>query len=121
MDTFPSYLVLAPDNFSETVAPVVYRTQMEQGLPKQLKGASRVLIVRPVTYLALTLADYQSFKTWHRVNVNVGADWFNWTDPVDSTTKLARIKEGKYVGKPWEGIATLARWEIAFELETWSN
>lgn len=121
METFPSYLILTPDNFNETVEPIVHRTPMEQGLPKQLKGASRALVVRPVMYLAVTLADYNSFKTWHRVNVNLGADWFNWTDPVDSATKLARIKEGKFVARPWEGIATLARWEIEFQLETWSS
>lgn len=121
MATFPSYLILTPDNFGEMPVPAVWRTPMEGGMPKQLKRHSRVLVERPVLYVAVSKTDYQSFLTWVRTTINNAADWFDWTDPLDNVTKLARIKEGKYEARPWEGIATLERWEISFTIETWSS
>lgn len=120
MAAFPSYLVLTPDNFSEQPQPAVWRTEMEGGMPKQLKRHTRVLVERPVLYLAVSKANYLSFLTFVRTTINNGTDWFDWTDPVDGLTKLARIKGGKYEARPWEGIQTLERWEISMTLETWS-
>jgi hypothetical protein len=117
--TFPSYLSLTRTDFAEEPAEAVYRTPMEGGLDKQLAKSSRQLVKRNVVYLAKTLADYNSWKTFVRTTLRMGADWFNWTDPVDSVTKLARIERGKYRGEPW--TPTLSHWDISFVIETWSS
>ncbi len=118
MSAFPSYLKLANKDFSEEPGEALWRTPMEGGPPKQLERFSRVLVKRAVVYLADTKADYQSFKTWVTTTLNNGADWFDWIDPVDGATKLARIEGGRYKGAPW--TPALDRWEISFTLETWS-
>lgn len=113
---FPAYLVLSSDDFGEEQEPNVYRTEMDGGMPKQAAKFSRATYERTVTYMAVTAADYQSFLIWFRQTVHFGADWFDWTDPVDSVVKKARIKEGRYSAKPW--TPTLSRWDITFRIET---
>jgi hypothetical protein len=116
--TFPVYLTLSMKDFAEQPEPAVYRTPMEGGVPKQLAKSSRVLVKRPVVYLAKTKADYLTFLTFVRTTIRNASDWFNWTDPVDGVTKLARISEGKYTCTPW--TPTLSHWDISMTLETWS-
>src|SRR5690348_11379615 len=72
-------------------APGVVRTQMESGPPKQLKTQSRVMIDREVVYLLKTLADYNAFITFFETTINRGADWFNWTDPVELNQSAPRL------------------------------
>lgn len=118
MATFPSYAVLLADGFAQQRESGVQRTEMESGPPKQLKVKSRVLVRRTVVYALRSLADYNSFVTWFQTTVNFGADWFTWTDPVDSASKNARI-----VGQIDEEapvVPALADWRVSFILETWS-
>lgn len=114
---FPAYLKLANKDFSEKPEQAVYRTDLEGGPPKQLQRFSRSLVKRQVVYMAESNADYRSFKTWVRTTLHNGADWFNWTDPVDGVTKLARIENGTYEGTPFDPM--LVKWDISFVLETW--
>jgi hypothetical protein len=116
---FPAYLTLADKDFAEQPDQAVYRTQVEGGLPKLLQKFSLTLVKRPVVYLAGTNADYQSFKTWVRATLKNGADWFNWTDPVDNVLKLARIENGAFKGSPWTPM--LDKWEISMTIETWDS
>lgn len=116
---FPVYLVLSSDGFQEEPNQNVFRTDVEQGPPKQGVKGSRSLVFRNVTYMAITKADYLSFVTWFRTTIHWGADWFDWTDPVDGVTKKASIKDGKYTAKPW--TPTLSRWDITFVIETWAS
>ena len=116
---FPSYLSLTTRDFKEEPDEGVYRTPMEQGLPKQLAKSSRALVKRPVVYLAKTKADYLSFKAFVSTTLHNGADWFNWTDPVDGVTKLAQIENGKYSATPW--TPTLSHWDISMTIVTWSS
>ena len=118
MAAFPSYPKLRFDGYGEPRESAVDRTQMESGPPKQLKVKSRVLVQRPVLYDLDSLADYNSFMTWFQTTVNYGADWFDWTDPRDSTLKAARIAEGKLDARAKNNA--LSRWTVGFILETWS-
>jgi hypothetical protein len=112
-------MILTPDDFAEEQGDSpVYRTPMEGGLPKQLAKSSRVLVVRSVKYFVKTKADKISWDTFVRTTLRNGADWFNWTDPVDTVVKLARIPNGKYRAEPW--TPTLSHWHISFSIETWS-
>lgn len=119
MATFPSYPILLQNGFGQKREPGVLRTQMESGPPKQLKNKSRVLVQRSVTYELVSLANYTSFITWFQSTINFGADWFTWTDPVDSTAKSARIVSAIETEAPV--TPTLTAWRVSFTLETWGS
>lgn len=116
--TFPSYAKLISKGFGHDRPSALQRTQAENGFVKQAKVKSRVLVARNVVYAIDTLSDYNSFMAWYRDDINYGATWFDWTDPVDSTTKSSRIVDGTLKDTPLNGA--LIRWEISMRIETWS-
>lgn len=117
MAAFPAYLRLYRDPFAEKPEDGAQRTEMESGPPKQRVVASRVMVLRPVKYALDSKADYQSFTTWYHTTIN-RVDWFDWTDPVDSVLKQARIVVGSFEGgKPLD--KNLRFWDVTFTLETW--
>lgn len=116
--TFPNYVSLTRKGFGRERGAAAVRTPMESGPPKQRKVRSRVLVKRALTYLAESLANYNSFMTWFQDDIDEGAVWFDWTDPLDSQTKSARIVAGTLKDQLVGGA--LAKWEISFVLETWS-
>ena len=118
MAAFPAYLKLMRDGFGKEPEPIVNRTQMDDGMVKQAKVKARALVGRPVKYAADTKADYTSWETFFNTTVNDGADWFDWTDPLDGVVKLARIVQGSYQARTINGALT--RWEISMRIETWS-
>jgi len=116
VQTFPAYAVLLFEGFAENPAPLVSRTEMESGPPKQAKSASRGMSERPVLYALENPAQLQSFKEWFK-SIGSGADWFLWNDPVDGVQKPARIVGGQIAYKP--RVSTLQSWRASFTLETW--
>ena len=117
MQTFPSYAEIKFDGFGENRESALLRTEMESGPPKQARIKARVMVVRPVKIRLVSLADYLAFVDWFSIDINEGADWFNWTDPVRGTVKAARLVGGGLPAKPTAG--TLGYWEITHSLETW--
>ena len=115
MPTFPSYATLI-DGYSEQRESALLRTEMESGPPKQAKIKSRVMITRAVTILLETRSDYLAFIAWFSNDIDEGAAWFDWTDPVSDTVKQAR-----FVGEGLEaaGANALSSWSITAKLETW--
>lgn len=118
MADFPIYAVLLRD-FSVQRGSAVERTAFEDGMVKQLRKVSRVLVARRVKYGLRTKADYQSFITWFEATIRGGADWFNWTDPVSETVKTARIVSRIDEEAPDDPM--LAWWTLSFTIETWSS
>jgi hypothetical protein len=114
---FPAALKLMRDGFGKEPESVVNRTPFEDGMVKQAKAKTRALVPRPVVYAADSKTDYQAFETFFNTTINGGADWFDWTDPLDAVVKLARIV-GTYQARPINGALT--RWEISMRIETWS-
>jgi hypothetical protein len=115
--TLPSYVTIKADGFAIGRQSAVLRTDMESGPPKQSKILSRVLVTRSVVFQFMTRANYNSFITWFRDDLVRGAEWFNWTDPVDGVTKLARIVGGTLDSESPAG--GLNYWAVACKLETW--
>jgi hypothetical protein len=120
MATFPAYAKLTFDGNPRQRESALNRTNMEAGPPKQLKVKSRVMVERPVVYNLDTLSDYNNFITFFQTTINFGADWFDWVDPVDGATKLARIKNGQ-ISKEEPRRKVMDRWRVGFTIETWSN
>ena len=120
MPTFPSYAKLLTEGFELQPGDAVERTDMEGGLAKQAKTRSRVLVARPVIYAFDSKADMESFRTWVKTDLNRGASWFTWTDPVDATAKNARIIGGRLASIRPER-PDLGSWRIQFLLETFDG
>lgn len=116
MATFPTYGTLLARGYKEQRQPGMLRSEMEGGVPKQRPRQSQWLVQRPVTY-RFTAAEYETFITWVRDTINLGADWFTWTDPRTSTSKTARIVSGDISdAAPVNAVA--AKWDVRFILET---
>ncbi len=119
MSSFPAYPKLKFDGIKESSGQAVLRTPMEDGMVKQTKWRAKTLRERPLIYLLDSAADYASFKAWVDTTLNMGADWFTWTDPASATVKTARLVKGT------EGVTympvrkVLDRWEAQFRLETY--
>lgn len=117
MATFPSYGILLNRGYKEQRDPLLVRTEMDGGVPKQRPRATRGMVKRPVTY-RFAAADYQSFVDWHRSDISNGTLWFDWTDPRTSTTKRGRIVNGDISdAAPINAAGT--KWDVSFVLETW--
>ncbi len=117
--SFPAYARIIRKDFGHERPSALLRTPTEGGMAKQTKVRSRVLVARPFNVELASLADYNSFIAWYQTDINYGATWFDWTDPVDNTVKSARI-----VGGTLKDVAVggaLANWIVGFNIETWSS
>ncbi|HNC51254.1 MAG TPA: hypothetical protein PLO14_03295 [Accumulibacter sp.] len=117
METFPSTALIRLRGFAEKRESALLRSDMESGPPKQAKIKTAVLVTRPVELLFRTKGDYLSFVSWYAVNINEGADWFQWTDPVSGTVKTARFAQGGFDAAPVS--STSGDWKISTSIETW--
>ena len=98
-----------------TPQPNILRTNMEAGPPKQaLKGSRQHRVELPVRY-RFEVADWPAFKTWWRDDINNGADWFNWWDAEEGTTKDARMVGGAWSSHPVN--PQLSAYIVEFTLE----
>ena len=116
MATFPAYAKILAAGFAEQRESALLRTEMESGPPKQAKIKSRVMVVRPVSILLQSRADYMSFVEWFSETLNEGANWFDFTDPVTNTVKQARFVGGGLEASPQAGLTL---WTIDTKIETW--
>lgn len=117
MADLPVYVKKLVDGFEKDRASVVNRTQMEDGMVKQLRFASKGLVRRAFIFQVNSASDYQAFLTWYKTDINYGSDWFNMVDPEDNVTRLVRIVEGKL--KREEPVFGTTVWRISVDLEHW--
>lgn len=118
METFPSYAKMHLAGFGEEAESGVQRTSMESGPPKQLKVRSRVLVRRAVAIRLNSKTDYLAFVAWFQSDLNMGADWFTWSDPVSGTSKSARFVSSLGRAAPVGRLADA--WLLSATVETWS-
>jgi hypothetical protein len=116
--TLPTYVKIRADGFMQQRQSAVLRSEMDSGPPKQSKIYSRVLVTRPVRFLIESAANYAAFITWFNSDLNRGAEWFDWTDPVTDTVRLARIVGGQ-LNEERPLTPAMTHWEISCTLETW--
>lgn len=118
MPTWPSYAQILRDGYTVTRESALSRTEMESGPPKQARVRSRVMVRRAVTVRLSTKAHYLSFLAWLSSTINEGASWFDWPDPVDGQTKLARIVASEGIQQTFSG-GSMNEWRIPLMIETW--
>lgn len=114
--TFPSYLEFQSSGYSIEPTSNVHRSTMEDGKIKQARRNQKQRVIRSVQYLA-TAAEFESFKTWYKNDSFFGAKYFNWTDPVEDTTKDARMVDGLYQATPLN--TRMHYYYITLKLETY--
>lgn len=118
MATWPSAALILFDGYSVEREPAVMRSQTE-GLTKQTRIRSRVLVARSIVARFASADDYADFLEWFNDDIAAGASWFDWPDPADGQTKSARIAGGK-LGQERPQRKLFDRWEIPMVIETWS-
>lgn len=96
MATFPSYATILLAGFGEEADYGVIRTEMDGGIAKQRARWSKAIVTRDATIMVRSKEDKTLFDTWAKTDLNGGAGWFDWTDPLDAVTKQTRIVGGKY-------------------------
>lgn len=118
MATFPTYAAIRFDGYGEEPESAVLRTDMETGPAKQLKTKSRVMVSVSANIYIGSKANYSSFLSWFKTDINRGTDWFTWTNPVTGSSTQARIVGGK-LGKAQPLGPDLGAWVIPCTLEYW--
>lgn len=117
MATLPSYVKVFFRDFQQKRDSVLLRTEMESGAPRQAKIRSRPMITRTAILFMETKADFLSFETWYKEDIDEGAMWFNFYDPVKEATVQARFVGGGYTARPLS--ASLKQWEVETSIESW--
>lgn len=116
MATFPSYARLLVAGYSEARESALQRSEFESGPARQARVKSRVMVRRSATVNLESLADYHAFIAWFSTDLDEGAGWFDYTDPVRGTTVQARIVAGDLTATPEPGLQD---WTIPVVIETW--
>lgn len=117
MATFPSYAKLLFEGYSQKRESALLRTEMEYGPPKQAKIKSTIMLTRSAKIYLSSKADYVLFEEWYSQDINEGASWFNFTDPVSNQTIQARFVGGGYTAAPMS--ASMEQWQLEANIESW--
>lgn len=113
MATFPSYAKLLRAGYSEEPDYGVLRTEMDGGIAKQRPRYTTPIVTREAQIKVRSKADKALFDEWVRTELNGGAGWFTWADPLSGTSKQARIVGGKC---QWTSPGIV--WVAACQIET---
>ena len=110
METFPNYVKVLV-GASEQPKPVVIRSEMERGVPKQRRISSDTMVTVPVNLYFETPQNASDFESWVYSNIGGGADWFTWVNPRTGSNVQARIVGGdigslKSMTGTWSGMST---------------
>lgn len=82
-------------DLAEDVEPVVERTAMERGVPKQRRVHTDARVELPITVHFDTKAEAAAFETWFFDTIDAGQDWFDFTHPRTGSVVNARVVDGK--------------------------
>ncbi|MGR6075442.1 hypothetical protein [Achromobacter sp. CSND-B12] len=111
MATFPSYAKILLAGFKEEADFGILRTEMDGGIAKQRPRWTTPIVTRDVSIHVDSAAQKIDFDQWLETDLNGGAAWFDWIDPLDGVLKQARIVSGKVAwtspGKVWRANAQL--------------
>ena len=92
MATFPAYAKIDKSGYGEEHAPIVARSEMDRGVPKQRKLQSDVMVTVKLNLLFLNKTDAANFEDWYYSSTGAaaGAAFFDWKDPRTGVIRQAR-------------------------------
>lgn len=94
MATFPPDLKILFDT-NDAPSPVVIRSEMERGVPKQRRIAADALVTVPISVIFYSKQQAADFEDWFYTAIGGGADFFEWTEPRTGVVVDARIVGGE--------------------------
>lgn len=113
MAALPSYVTVMVEGYSETPDFGVLRSDMDNSIAKQRPRRSLPIVQREVRLKVGTRADKVNFDQWFKDDINGGADFFTYVDPIDEQSKQARFVAGQI---RWVTPGNV--WFIEAQLET---
>ena len=117
MPAFPTWVQVVPGDITAQPAPVVLRSEMERGLPKQRRVAADSLVTMSVTAIFKNAQLADAFETWFYGDAQAGAAFFDWVHPFTGATVQARVVGGDIGQLRPLGTREGARYVRAFQLE----
>ena len=120
MATFPTWVKLAPRDGGERPSPVVVRSEMERGVPKQRRTAADSLVTIGVTAVFDNGDQAEKFLTWFYDNTTGaqgGAAWFDFVHPRTGATEEGQIVGGDIGELRPLGTQAGSRWVRSFQIQ----
>ena len=114
---FPTYLIPVLDGYSETVEPVVLRSDFDSGPARQRSYSCGQFVRRSITYSVCGCDKMQMFRDWFASDLRNGSLWFTWTDPCTSQNVRARFFDHSYQAVP--DNRSFDSWTVQINLEVW--
>jgi hypothetical protein len=105
-------------DLTETAAPVIARSEVDRGIPKQRRVQADPLITLSLTVYFDAAAEQQDFEDWFysAEGANAGAAWFDFTHPRTGVVVQARVVGGQ-LGPLKHSSQTLAMSERTLQIE----
>lgn len=94
MAVFPADLKILFDT-NDAPSPVVIRSEMERGVPKQRRIAADSLVSVPIAVIFYSKQQAADFEDWFYNDISGGADFFDWIEPRTGVVVQARIVGGE--------------------------
>lgn len=95
MPAFPhSICAIRFGDHAEQPSPVVVRSEVERGVPRQRRMAADSLVAVPCTFLFKSQANAAAFETWFFGEALAGGGWFNFTLPRTGQVVTAQVRNG---------------------------
>lgn len=111
MASFPQYAKILLAGFKEEADFGILRTDMDGGIAKQRPRWTTPIVTRDVNIHVDSIDQKNAFDQWVKSELNGGAGWFDWVDPLDGVEKQARFVSGKVAwtspGKVWRAAAQI--------------
>lgn len=120
MATFPTWVKIVPRDGGESPAPVVARSEMERGVPKQRRVAADALVTLGVTAVFSDAGQAEKFLDWFYDNTTgaqAGAAWFDFTHPRTGDTESGQIVNGDIGELRPLGTQAGSRYMRAFQIQ----
>ena len=117
MITFPENLIPLVTSFSQSVRPVIERSQFESGPDRQRSNSCGQYIDYSMVYSVCGCDGLDSFIEWFCKDLVNGAKSFKWFDPCKKDFVKARISDGTYSATP--DNANLTSFNISLNIEVW--
>lgn len=90
MTTFPDYVTILLEGYSETLKDNLIRTEMEDGVSKQRPRACLIRKETTLNILACSCQCRDDFLTWFK-SLGQGSCWFLFSDPCTGNKMKSRF------------------------------
>lgn len=116
---FPDFLIPLLDGFSETVEPVILRSEFESGPARQRSFQCGQMVRRSITYTVCGCENMDLFRDWFIMDLRNGSSWFKWQETCSGEFIRARCVDGTYTAAPTN--SNFDSWDIGLNIEYWRS